>query len=218
MSNNSKYNKTDFIRLTIATAEHVSSDKETAKEYLSSEDLDVDFVVNEGMKRLKRLKMQIEADKTKSEMIHDVEVNSKQETYLVTRTRIYNDLDAAKSYANSEALRLIKLTGTYWIKISGEIVFDTRRWLERFKEKIRALIGIVFSNENARVALVATKVTLRDYSDKSYLLLSGSPKNPIKDYIPKSLISDMEQDGINFYFEVPLWFAKELKGLEYHLV
>lgn len=77
MTNNSKYNKTDFIRLTIATAEYVSSDKETAKEYLSSEGLDVDSVVNEGMKRLKRLKMQIEADKTKSEMIHADEAKQK---------------------------------------------------------------------------------------------------------------------------------------------
>lgn len=82
MTNNSKYNKTDFIRLTIATAEHVSSDKETAKEYLSSEGLDVDSVVNEGMKRLKRLKMQIEADKTKSEMIHADEAKQKASAWV----------------------------------------------------------------------------------------------------------------------------------------
>lgn len=82
MTNNSKYNKTDFIRLTIATAEHVSSDKETAKEYLSSEGLDVDSVLNEGMKRLKRLKMQIEADKTKSEMIHADEAKQKASAWV----------------------------------------------------------------------------------------------------------------------------------------
>lgn len=82
MTNNSKYNKTDFIRLTIATAEYVSSDKETAKEYLSSEGLDVDSVVNEGMKRLKRLKMQIEADKTKSEMIHADEAKQKASAWV----------------------------------------------------------------------------------------------------------------------------------------
>ncbi|MBL7778447.1 MAG: hypothetical protein JNK66_09170 [Chitinophagales bacterium] len=82
MSNNSKYNKTDFIRLTIATAEHVSSDKETAKEYLSSEGLDVDSVVNEGMKRLKRLKMQIEADRTKSEMIHADKAKQKASAWV----------------------------------------------------------------------------------------------------------------------------------------
>lgn len=82
MSNNSKYNKTDFIRLTIATAEHVSSDKETAKEFLSSEGLDVDSLVNEGMKRLKRLKMQIEADRTKSEMMHADEAKQKASAWV----------------------------------------------------------------------------------------------------------------------------------------
>lgn len=82
MSNNSKNNKTDFIRLTIASAEHVSSDKEKAKEYLSSEGLDVDSVVNEGMKRLKRLKMQIEADRTKSEMQQAEEAKVKASAWV----------------------------------------------------------------------------------------------------------------------------------------
>ena len=82
MSNNSKYNKTDFIRLTIASAEHVSSDKERAKEYLSSEGLDVDSVVNEGINRLKRYKMQIEADRTKSEMMHADEAKLKASAWV----------------------------------------------------------------------------------------------------------------------------------------
>ncbi len=82
MSNNSKYNKADFIRLTIASAEHVSSDKEKAKEYLSTEGLDVDSLVNEGMKRLKRLKMQIEADRTKSEMMHAAEAKKKASAWV----------------------------------------------------------------------------------------------------------------------------------------
>lgn len=82
MSNSSKYNKTDFIRLAIASTEHVSSNKEKAKEYLSSEGLDVDLVVNEGMKRLKRLKMQIEADRTRSEMIHADEVKLKASVWV----------------------------------------------------------------------------------------------------------------------------------------
>ena len=68
------------------------------------------------------------------------------------------------------------------------------------------------------VSLCATTLTLRDYSEKSYLLLSGSPDNPIMDYIPKSLVSDMEQEGSTYYFSLPLWFAKDLLGLEYHLV
>lgn len=66
----------------MATAEHVSSDKGTAKEYLSSEGVDVDSVVNEGMKRLKRLKMQIEADRTKSEMMHADEAKQKASAWV----------------------------------------------------------------------------------------------------------------------------------------
>lgn len=74
------------------------------------------------------------------------------------------------------------------------------------------------SKQVKKVSLCATTITLRDYSEKSYLLLSGSPDNPIRDYIPKSLISDMDQDGSTYYFSLPLWFAKDLFGLEYHLV
>ena len=74
------------------------------------------------------------------------------------------------------------------------------------------------SKQDKKVSLCATTITLRDYSEKSYLLLSGSPDNPIMDYIPKSLISDMEQDGSTYYFSLPLWFANDLLGLEYHII
>lgn len=71
--------------------------------------------------------------------------------------------------------------------------------------------------KDTKINLTATKVTLKDYSNTSYLLLSGSPDNPIKDYIPKSLISKMNQEGSTYYFSVPLWFAEKMEGLEYHL-
>ena len=69
MSNNSKYNKADFIKFIMETIEHESSDKEKAKEFLSTQGVDVDSVLSEGMKRLKRLQLQIEAEKTMAEMI-----------------------------------------------------------------------------------------------------------------------------------------------------
>jgi hypothetical protein len=69
MSNNSKYNKADFIRFVIATVEHESSDKEKAKEFLSLQGLDADSIVSDGMKRLKRLQLQIAGEKTKEEML-----------------------------------------------------------------------------------------------------------------------------------------------------
>lgn len=69
MSNNAKYNKADFIRFVMSTVEHESSDKEKAKEFLSTQGLNVDSIVSDGLKRLKRLQLQIAAEKTKEEMI-----------------------------------------------------------------------------------------------------------------------------------------------------
>ena len=68
MSNNSKYNKADFIRFIMATVEHESSDKEKAREFLSAQGVDIDSMLSNGMKRLKRLQLQVEAEKTKAEM------------------------------------------------------------------------------------------------------------------------------------------------------
>lgn len=68
MSNNSKYNKADFIRFIMATVEHESSDKEKAREFLSAQGVDIDSMLSNGMKRLKRLQLQVEAEKTKVEM------------------------------------------------------------------------------------------------------------------------------------------------------
>jgi hypothetical protein len=82
MKSNSKYNKTDFIKLTMSSAEYVSSDKEKAKEYLSSEGLDIDSIVNGGIKRLKKLKMQIEAEKTKTEMFQAEEAKLKASEWV----------------------------------------------------------------------------------------------------------------------------------------
>ncbi len=69
MSNNSKYSKADFIRFVMATVEHESSDKERAMEFLSAQGVDIDSMLSDGMKRLKRLQLQIAAEKTKEEML-----------------------------------------------------------------------------------------------------------------------------------------------------
>ena len=68
MSNNSKYSKADFIRFVMATVEYESSDKEKAKEFLSAQGLNIDSLVSDGLKRLKRLQLQITAEKTREEM------------------------------------------------------------------------------------------------------------------------------------------------------
>lgn len=103
MINNLKYKKTDFIRLVIASAEQVSSDEENAKAYLSHEGLDVDLVVNEGMKRLKKLKLNIEADRTKSEMIQAEEAKLKASVWV---EELLNKID----FSLSELIKEEELT------------------------------------------------------------------------------------------------------------
>ena len=82
MSNNSKYSKADFIRFVMSTVEHESSDKEKAKEYLSAQGVDVDSMLSDGMKRLKRLQLQIAAEKTKAEMLSAEEAKQKASEWV----------------------------------------------------------------------------------------------------------------------------------------
>ena len=69
MSNNTEQNKTDFIRFVMSTIEHNSSDKEKSREYLSSQGLDANAIVLEGLKRIRKMQMLIEADNTSMEMV-----------------------------------------------------------------------------------------------------------------------------------------------------
>lgn len=103
MGNNSKYSKAHFIRFVMSTVEHVSSDKEKAKEFLSAEGLDVDLIISDGMKRLKRLKMQIEAEKTKAEMLTAEEVKQKASVWV-------DDLLSKIDFSLPELVRQEELT------------------------------------------------------------------------------------------------------------
>jgi len=106
MSNNSKYSKADFIRFVMSTVEHVSSDKEKAKEFLSAEGLDVDSIISDGMKRLKRLKMQIEAEKTKAEMLSAEEAKQKASEWV-------DDLLSKIDFSLPELVREEELTMSF---------------------------------------------------------------------------------------------------------
>lgn len=64
-----KYSKEDFIRFVLSTFEHSALDKIKAREYLSSQGLNVDSIVSEGLKRVKKIQLQIEAEKTRNEML-----------------------------------------------------------------------------------------------------------------------------------------------------
>jgi len=68
MSDISKYSKDDFIKFVMATIQQESENVISAKEFLSSEGLNPDSIIAEGLKRIKRLQLKIEAEKTSDEM------------------------------------------------------------------------------------------------------------------------------------------------------
>lgn len=70
-----------------------------------------------------------------------VEVNVRYENYESTSLWEFNDVDAARIYAGKEALRLIKETGVYWIKVNDDVVFDTRSWYKRLIERAGLFIN-----------------------------------------------------------------------------
>lgn len=82
MNKNLKTSKTDFIRLVASTIEDDASDKEKAKEYLSSQGLNVDSIVSEGLKKIRRMQMEIQAQKTKDEMLASEEIKRKADKWV----------------------------------------------------------------------------------------------------------------------------------------
>lgn len=82
MSDNLKNNKTDFIRFVMSTIDNDSSDKQKSREYLSSQGLNVDAIVSEGLKKIKKMQMQINAEKTKMEMASSKEARKKAEEWV----------------------------------------------------------------------------------------------------------------------------------------
>ncbi len=60
--------KTEFIRLAMSVIEHNSSDEEKSREYLSSQGLNADVIVSETQKKIKKLQMELNAQKISLEM------------------------------------------------------------------------------------------------------------------------------------------------------
>lgn len=60
--------KTEFIRLVMSVIEHNSSDEEKSREFLSSQGLNADAIVSETQKKIKKLKLELNAQKTSLEM------------------------------------------------------------------------------------------------------------------------------------------------------
>src|SRR5258706_8879164 len=69
MSGQSRYSKTDFINFVLADLDSISSSAVDAKEYLASEGLDVNELLEKGRKRIARFRLKIDANQTRSEML-----------------------------------------------------------------------------------------------------------------------------------------------------
>ena len=82
MSEISKYNKSDFIRFVMTTIDHNSNDNTRAKEYLSSQGLNVDAIISEGLKRIKRLQHSQNAKMTKNDYFSNDLIKSKANEWV----------------------------------------------------------------------------------------------------------------------------------------
>lgn len=104
MSNYSETSKTDFIRFVMSTLDDNSSDKEKSREFLSSQGLNVDSIVSDGLKRIKKLQMQIEAEKTRIEMVSAETVKQKANEWVDS---LLNKIDfSLSSFVEDEQLSM----------------------------------------------------------------------------------------------------------------
>lgn len=82
MSENSQDSKNDFLRFIKSHIDFVSSNREAAAEYLSSEGLSVDNIIAENIKKIKRLQLQLQSTETKKEMIALNDIKQKAISYV----------------------------------------------------------------------------------------------------------------------------------------
>jgi len=68
MSKKTNQSKSDFVNLFLSIAENDSNSKDTAKAFLASEGINTEKLVSEGLKRIKKMQMLAEANKTEKEM------------------------------------------------------------------------------------------------------------------------------------------------------
>lgn len=67
MSGASKH-KTEFAKLINADIQDISNDFANAKEFLTQEGVNVDRLITDGLKRIKKMQLQIEAEKNRTAM------------------------------------------------------------------------------------------------------------------------------------------------------
>jgi hypothetical protein len=68
MSKKTNQSKSDFVTLFLSTAENDSNSKEAAKAFLASEGVNIERLVSEGLKRIKKMQMLADAKRTEEEM------------------------------------------------------------------------------------------------------------------------------------------------------
>lgn len=68
MNTNSKETRQGFINFFLETLENDSHNEESAKEFLKSEGVDTNKMLSEGLTRIKKMKLLIQAEKTKRDM------------------------------------------------------------------------------------------------------------------------------------------------------
>lgn len=73
-----KDNKTYLAKIILASVDSISCDRAKAEEYLSAEGLNPDAIKAEGIKRIRRLQMQVRATKTRAEMESASDASIKQ--------------------------------------------------------------------------------------------------------------------------------------------
>ena len=68
MSKDSRYGKEGFIRFVLSRIDPIGESANQAREYLKAEGLDAESIASEGAKRVRKMKLQIQAQQTRKEM------------------------------------------------------------------------------------------------------------------------------------------------------
>jgi len=99
-----KYNKKQFLSLVVSIHDSISSSAENAAFYLSDQGINPDEIKYEGLKRIKKMQLQIEAEKTKSKMEQTKLIFSKATD--MARSIISNPDFSFASFLNTHNLAL----------------------------------------------------------------------------------------------------------------
>jgi len=77
MSKDSRYGKEGFIRFVLSRIDPIGESANQAREYLKAEGLDAESIASEGAKRVRKMKLQIQAQQTMKEMFEAGSVKRK---------------------------------------------------------------------------------------------------------------------------------------------